>query len=100
MSDKIQLKCWLWERTPDRDDDNIKHDVMSDKVNMVSVPIKENELPCNANETHPPILDTLKARLSFKGNIRLSESGKSFNLFRDELEAGNDLVTLEMSSPF
>ena len=99
-TDSITLKCWLWEQTPDRDVDNIKHESMSDKVNMVSVPIDENKLPCDANIAHPPILDTLKARLEFKGNIRLSESGKSYNLFRDELEAGSDLVAVNISAPF
>ena len=90
----MDIKAWMWEMTP-KDEDNIKHDTLNSKVNMVSVSFKHNDLSLD-EEPHPKILDTLKSKLQFKGNIRLSESGKSYNLFRDELEQDNDLVVIQL----
>lgn len=79
-----KLKCLLWEKTADRDEKNIVHSQMNDKVSFISVPIEENNLSVT-EEPHPKRIDDLKARISFKGNVRLSSSGLSWNIFRDEL---------------
>ena len=90
------LKMWCFEMTEDRDDDNIKYREMNSKVDLVSVPIEENNLPVDHKEDHPPILDTLQAKLEFQGSIRLSESGKSWNLFKDVLDTNSDLVKISL----
>ena len=101
MSDKLTFKSWLWETTP-KGEDNIKHFKLSSKVDMISIPIEENDLSTDTSEEYPPVLDTLMEKLEFRGNIKLSASGKSFNLFRDKLEDSEDssLVRLSMDSPF
>ena len=100
MSDNIKFKTWLWEMTP-QGEDNKKHFELNSKVDLVSVPIEVNDLPNNVDEKYPPILDTLKQKLEFKGNIRLSGSGKSYSLYRDALDdsVDNSLVTLSIPSP-
>ena len=40
MSENTQIKSWLWELTP-QGEDNVKHTQMSDKVTMISIPIEE-----------------------------------------------------------
>ena len=90
----MNIKAWLWEMTP-KDEDNVKHTNLNSKVDMISVPIDDNKLSLD-EEPHPQVLDTLKSKLQFKGNIRLSESGKSYNLFRDELEQDNDSVVIQL----
>ena len=99
MSDKLTFKSWLWEMTP-KGEDNVKHQSYSSAVDMISIPIDENNLDVDDNGKHPSSLDALMTKLEFKGNIRLSESGKCYNLFRDKLEEGNDLVTFSVSVPF
>ena len=54
-------------------------------VDLVSIPVKDNNLSNDPNQ-QPDVLNTLRDKLEFKGNIRMSSSGKSWNLFRDELE--------------
>lgn len=93
----MKLKTYCIEQTEDRTEDNIFHNEMNKDVTLVSVPITENNLS-NTEEPHPSILDTLKAKIEFKGNIRLSESGKSWNLFRDELSATSDLVSIDVAT--
>jgi len=92
----MDIKVWLWEMTPDKNQDNIKHQTLDNKVDMISVPIEDNNLSLD-EEPHPQILDTLKTRLEFQGNIRLSKSGNSYNLFRDKLKVESDLVTINIS---
>ena len=97
MSDKINFKAWLWEMTP-KGEDNVKHQSFSSVVDLISVPIEENKLSISDEGKHPASLDLLMSKLEFKGNIRLSASGKSYNLFRDKLEdtADDTLVTLQI----
>ena len=85
MENQDKLKCLMWEQTKDRDEKNIVHSQMNDKVSFISIPIEENNLSCT-EEPHPKRLDDLKSRISFKGNIRLSSSGLPWNIFRNELE--------------
>lgn len=92
--EKVTLKSWLWEMTP-TGEDNIKHLNLNSKVDMISIPIDENKLS-NTEEPHPQVLDTLKSKLEFKGNIRLSKSGTSWNLFRDVLDNDSDMVNLSI----
>tara|TARA_R110002167_G_scaffold47802_1_gene141295 strand:+ start:162 stop:461 length:300 start_codon:yes stop_codon:yes gene_type:complete len=99
MSDKQEIKAWLWEMTP-KGTDNEKHTSMNDKVDMISIPIESNKLSLT-EEPHPKILDSIKYTLKFKGNIRLSNSGTSYNLFRDVLDKDDDMVTFNVNpSPF
>lgn len=84
------LKVWLWEMTP-KGEDNNKHTTLNSKVDMVTVPIEDNNLSLE-QEPHPEILDTLKSKLEFQGNIRLSASGNSYNIFRDKLEQDDTVV--------
>ena len=74
----------MWEQTADRDEKNGVHSEMNDKVSFISVPIEDNKLSCT-EEPHPKRLDDLKARINFRGNIKLSSSGLSWNIFRNEL---------------
>ena len=90
----MKLNTWLWELTPENED-NTKHQSMNDKVGLISIPIEDNpQMECSDTDKHPPILDNLKSQLNFKGNIRLSNSGNSWNIFRDKLEVKSDLVPL------
>ena len=90
----MDIKTWCWEMTP-KDDDNIRHDKFNSKVDMISIPIEDNNLSLD-EEPHPQVLDTLKSKLEFKGNIRLSKSGTSWNLFRDVLDSDSDMVNLSI----
>ena len=92
----MDIKAWLWEMTPDKTQDNIKHQTLDSKVDMISVPIEDNNLSLD-EEPHPQILDTLKTRLKFQGSIRLSASGNSYNIFRDKLKVESDLITINIS---
>ena len=84
MENQDKLKCLMWEQTADRDEKNVVHSEMNDKVSFISVPIEDNKLSCT-EEPHPKRLDDLKARINFRGNIKLSSSGLSWNIFRNEL---------------
>tara|TARA_R110002020_G_scaffold55591_6_gene154089 strand:+ start:422 stop:733 length:312 start_codon:yes stop_codon:yes gene_type:complete len=96
----MELKTYCIEQTEDRTQDNVFHNQMNEDVTLVSVPITENKLSNNPDEKYPPILDTLKSKLEFKGSIRLSESGKSWNLFRDALEnKASDFVSININMP-
>jgi len=88
------LIVWLWEMTP-KGEDNNKHLTLSNKVDMVTVPIEDNNLSLE-QEPHPEILDTLKSKLEFQGSIRLSASGNSYNIFRDKLEQKSDTVVINL----
>ena len=92
----MDIKVWLWEMTADKTQDNIKHQTLDSKVDMISVPIEDNNLSLD-EEPHPQILDTLKTRLEFQGSIRLSKSGNSYNLFKDKLTTESDLITINIS---
>tara|TARA_R100001594_G_scaffold99392_2_gene133892 strand:+ start:154 stop:450 length:297 start_codon:yes stop_codon:yes gene_type:complete len=81
-------------------EDSTFHKDVNENVNLLSVPIEKNNLS-NTEEPYPKVLDTIKARLEFKGNIKLSESGKSWNIFRDKLDSDDDLVSIDLSAvPF
>ena len=95
---KDSLKVWFFEMI--KDDDNIKHSEMSDSVDLISVPITENNLDNNEQVPHPELINRLKSHYSFKGNIRLSNSGKSWCIYRDVLDTSSDLVTVELPEPF
>ena len=96
----MDIKTWCWEMTP-KNDDNIKHDKFNSKVDMISIPIEDNNLSLD-EEPHPQVLDTLKSKLDFKGSIRLSASGNSYNIFKNKLDKDDDLVVfrLEEAKPF
>lgn len=90
----MNIKAWLFEMT-EKGQDNVEHKSINDKVDLISVPIKENNL--SDNEI-PEILNKIKTELEFKGSIRLSNSGKSYNLYRNKLEKQANLVTLNVSA--
>lgn len=96
----MNIKAWLWEMTPNKEDDNINHKTFNSKVDMVSIPIEDNKLSLD-EEPYPQVLDTLKSKLEFKGSIRLSNSGNSYNLFKNTLDKNNDLVVIQLEAkPF
>ena len=84
MSNQTEIKATFIEQTEDKLADNVFHSEMNDKVSFISVPIEDNKLSCT-EEPHPKRLDDLKARINFRGNIKLSSSGLSWNIFRNEL---------------
>ncbi len=94
------IKMWCWETTP-QGQENIKHKtsqgLKDGKVDMVSVHIADNNLSLT-EDPHPVILNVLKEKLKFKGNIRLSASGQSYNIFKDVLEDGDDLVKITLET--
>ena len=96
----MDIKSWCWEMTP-KENDNIRHLEFNSKVDMISIPIEDNNLSLD-EEPHPQVLDTLKSKLDFKGSIRLSASGNSYNLFKNKLDKDNDLVVfrLDEAKPF
>ena len=85
-----------WEQTP-KGEDNIKHNSFNSKVDFISIPIESNNLSLT-EEPHPKVLDTIKSRLEFKGNIRLSNSGNSYNIFNDKLDVEDDMVELTITT--
>ena len=97
MMENQTLKVWCWEQTEDKLADNIKHKDINKNVNLVSVPIETNNLPVSSDGNPPEILTTLKSRMAFKGAIRLSKSGTSWNIYRDVLDSEDDLVVLNLS---
>ena len=81
-------------------EDNIFHNSVTEDVDFISVPIETNNLS-NTEDPHPKVLDTIKQRLEFKGNIHLSESGKSWNIWRNTLNNEDDMVEIDLSAtPF
>ena len=42
----------------------------------------------------PKLLEMIKSKYEFKGNIRVSNSGKSWNIFRNAFDADDSLVTI------
>ena len=87
----IKVTCWQKQEN----DDNIKHKSMNDNVDFISVPIESNNLSLT-EDPHPRCLDTLKQHLNFKGNIRLSQSGNSYVIWRNELNTEDDMVTIDL----
>tara|TARA_B100000459_G_scaffold49874_1_gene26504 strand:- start:8514 stop:8804 length:291 start_codon:yes stop_codon:yes gene_type:complete len=87
----IKVICWQKQEN----DDNIKHKSMNKDVDFISVPIESNNLSLT-EDPYPECLDTLKENLNFRGNIRLSGSGNSYVIWRDELNAEDDMVTIKL----
>lgn len=87
------LKCLLWEKTEEGNENNT-HSEMNDKVDFVSVPLSENNLQVSEDTNKvPQELVDLRSRIEFKGNIRLSNSKKSYNIFRNQLPS-QEYVTI------
>ena len=86
------MKGIMWQIT-EQGQDNIKHTELVDEVDFVSIPCKENSHPESHDECVSK-LEVVKSSLAFKGNIKLSASGKSYNIFRHELDMEDDLVEL------
>ena len=89
------LQVVAWETTP-KGEDNIKHlDITDSRVDMISVPIVDNNLDCS-QEGHPKEIDMLRSKLDFKGSIRLSNSGQSWTLFKDVLDVKSDMIRVDL----
>jgi len=102
MMSNQNLSVWLWEQTEDKLSDNIKHKAVDGKVpeqvNLVSVPIEANKLSVSDDGSCPECITLLKSNLQFKGNIRLSKSGTSWNIFKNGMkDAEDDLVVINLS---
>tara|TARA_R100000353_G_scaffold58535_4_gene46214 strand:+ start:983 stop:1264 length:282 start_codon:yes stop_codon:yes gene_type:complete len=91
----MDIKVTCWEQV--KDSDNTKHTTLNENVDFVSVGITENNLSLT-EEPHPKCLDVLKEMIKFKGNIRLSASGNSYNIWRDKLNKDADMVTISLPS--
>lgn len=87
----IKVTCWQKQEG----DDNIKVKSMNNDVDFISVPIELNNLSLT-EDPHPKCLDTLKKMINFRGNIRLSQSGNSYVIWRDELNTEDDMVTIDL----
>jgi hypothetical protein len=82
------IKGIFWIMNSEGDNEKVlQEDYQSRKseINLVSIPCKQNNLSTNEDD-QPEILNRIRTKLEFKGNIRLSSSGNSWNLFRDPLE--------------
>ena len=87
----IKVICWKQQEN----EDNIKVQSMNDDVDFISVPIELNNLSLT-EDPHPKCLDTLKEKINFRGNIRLSGSGNSYVIWRNELNTKDDMVTIDL----
>lgn len=87
----IKVTCWQKQEN----DDNIKIKSMNNDVDFISVPIELNNLSLT-EDPHPKCLDVLKKQINFRGNIRLSQSGNSYVIWRDELNTEDDMVTIDL----
>ena len=98
MSNQTEVKATFIEQTEDKLADNVFHSEMNDNVNLITIAFDKNKHIADHLVTKdgnaPKLLEMIKSKYEFKGNIRVSNSGKSWNIFRNAFDADDSLVTI------
>tara|TARA_R100000152_G_C6764403_1_gene188983 strand:+ start:49 stop:375 length:327 start_codon:yes stop_codon:yes gene_type:complete len=92
---KLKYVAWIIGET--KEDENTKQDKITEETSFISMPTEQSlfeEIEVN-EEKHELVQKYLQNKFSFAGNLRLSASGKSYNLYRGDVDTKMEEIEVE-----
>ena len=92
----MQLKYQAWQMGATKQDDNVRQSEITEDTDFISMPEEQFDDSIMSDKSK---LESLRVVLiehfKFDGNLVLSASGKSFNLYRGKLEDNSNAVEID-----